>query len=206
MTQNNNISDLTQIDINLLGLIQYKRSPRYVDLKDIDWELLKGTKIKPVAVFVNNPIEEIREVLLNTPITTIQLHGKESPSMCKALQNLGYTVIKALGVDSEFEWLECEKYIDNIDFFLFDTKSIQHGGTGVKFNWDLLHSYPYSTPFFLSGGISNDDLSTLKNNIHPYMIGVDVNSRFEVSPGVKEINDINTFVNHLRDLNNVKMV
>ncbi|MDC1105627.1 phosphoribosylanthranilate isomerase [Prolixibacteraceae bacterium] len=201
MSQNENIEDLIKNDINFLGLIQYKKSPRYVALDTIDWGRFNKSKVKPVAVFVDASTEEIASTLAKSPIDIVQLHGKETPETCRKLQELGFSVIKAFGVDSEFDWTVCKDYCGKIDLFLFDTKSKKHGGTGVKFDWDLLKSYPFEIPFLLSGGISSGDLSTLKNNHYPKMIGVDVNSRFEVAPGIKDIPEINRFVKHLRDLN-----
>ncbi|QZE14112.1 phosphoribosylanthranilate isomerase [Halosquirtibacter laminarini] len=197
-----NISALLKLEIDYIGLIQYPKSPRYCPLNNVDWSVIKRYDIEPIAVFVNCSSKQILETVKDTPIKTIQLHGEEPIRTCIELKEMGYKVIKAFGIDAYFSWSICEEYTPYIDLILLDTKTPKYGGTGKKFDWEILKDYPYQTPFFLSGGIELDDLSTIMNIAHKKLYGVDVNSRFEDSPGRKNIHNVNTLVEKIKDFHN----
>lgn len=192
-----NIEQLSKLDIDYIGLIFYSKSPRACDPKTINWAALEEIDKEFVGVFVNTSIEDLLSTIEGSPINTLQLHGNESPEYCQELKSKGYTIIKAFGVGNDFRWQSCKEYLESVDYFLFDTQSKNHGGTGKKFDWEVMKSYPYNKPFLLSGGISLDDLSTLQELKLNRMLGVDVNSRFEIEPGIKKIDDINIFTKGL---------
>lgn len=193
-----NIQQLSKLDIDFIGLIFYTKSPRACDPKSINWEEIKKIQKEFVGVFVNEDIENLLSIVKGSPIKTLQLHGTESPEYCRRLKLKGYKIIKAFGIGQDFNWQYCKEYMKDVDYFLFDTQSNNHGGTGKKFDWKVMTNYPFNKPFFLSGGISLEDLSTLLNIELNMMLGVDVNSRFEIEPGLKNIDDINIFTEGLR--------
>jgi len=192
-----NIQQLSRLDIDYIGLIFYSKSPRACDPNTINWAAIKEINKEFVGVFVNASIEDLLSTIEGSPINTLQLHGNESPEYCQELKSKGYTIIKAFGVGNDFRWQSCKEYLESVDYFLFDTQSKNHGGTGKKFDWEVMKSYPYNKRFLLSGGISLDDLSTLRELKLNRMLGVDVNSRFEIEPGIKKIDDINIFTKGL---------
>jgi phosphoribosylanthranilate isomerase len=130
----------------------------------------------------------------------VQLHGKESAVYCEQLKLTGVEVIKAFGVDENFNFIKLEAYLIAVDYFLFDTQTAQHGGSGKIFDWSLLENYIYDVPFFLSGGIDLIHLSTIKNVIHPRLYAVDVNSKFELEPGLKAVEKLKIFFKEMNSL------
>ena len=186
--------------------------------------LPEGTK--KIGVFVNEPIEKIIETAQNHNLDGIQLHGKESPEDCKQIREKGFLTIKAFNVENEQDFEQTKAYEGVVDFFLFDTKTSPtspptpqrgdclpvaglppfggagggcYGGTGMKFDWHILKQYNGNTPFFLSGGICEDDAEEIKNLHLPKLYAVDINSRFEIEPGLKDIEKIKRFIKHLRN-------
>lgn len=165
------------------GVIFAKTSPRYFHGD----ALPKAAKVTWVAVFVNETIEEILRICQKFHIQTIQLHGNESVSICKELKDLGYTIIKAFGITKAPDWEQILKYEHAVDYFLFDTKGKNAGGNGFAFDWNYLNHYPGNTPFWLSGGLGIDNIDDALQWHHPKCIGLDLNSKLEDSPGVKNI-------------------
>jgi phosphoribosylanthranilate isomerase len=129
------------------------------------------------------------------------LHGNETPAFCKALRDEAI-VIKAFGVDQKFDFDRLNKYRNKVDLFLFDTKTDVHGGSGKTFDWDILDQYDMDIPFFLSGGLSLDNLDEVKNITHPQFYGVDLNSRFEIEPGLKHIENLEKAFEMLKNADN----
>ena len=128
----------------------------------------------------------------------MQLHGDESVNQAKILHANGIKIIKAFQISETFDWESINPYQKFTDIFLFDTKCHSYGGSGIKFNWHLLDNYKLNTPFILSGGIGSEDVSKLKSIKHEYLIGVDVNSRFETKPGLKNEKLVNQFIKEIR--------
>jgi phosphoribosylanthranilate isomerase len=126
------------------------------------------------------------------------LHGDESPDFCRQLQHAGCTIIKAFSVSSKSDFGQTTAYESFVKYFLFDTKSSERGGTGKRFDWSILEEYIGYTPFVLSGGIGPEHLTDLQTFTHPLMAGVDLNSRFELSPALKDVGKIETFVNQYK--------
>ena len=174
MTQGDNIREVEALGIDLMGFIFYEKSPRCVRQKP-DYLPVHAQR---VGVFVNASYEEMVEKAATFGLTHIQLHGNESPALCRKLKEAGFKVIKAFLI---------------ADYFLFDTKTPAYGGSGRMFDWEILSCYKGTTPFLLSGGIGPESVETLKRFSHPALIGYDLNSKFEVAPGIKEIGKIKIF-------------
>ncbi|MFT5602984.1 MAG: phosphoribosylanthranilate isomerase, partial [Flavobacteriales bacterium] len=128
---------------------------------------------------------------------TIQLHGEESPEVCSAYRKEGYIVFKAFGIDEGFHFEAISKYVGNVDYFLFDYKGDKAGGNGIQFDWKILDFYTYDVPFFLSGGINNKHASEINELNHSQLFGIDVNSGFEITPGIKNVLLITSFSKEL---------
>lgn len=187
---------LALLPVDMLGFIFYPRSPRYVEGKIDPEELLNlPDEIQKVGVFVNASEESVLESAQKFHLDAIQLHGSETPQLCKTLQTKGYLIIKAFNLARNNNYSDYEPYCS---YFLFDTPSEQHGGTGEKFDWTLLESYQGDTPFLLSGGIGPNDVNELLQINHPKLAGIDINSKFEISPGVKSYSSISKFLDQLK--------
>lgn len=201
MTQKENIFQVSSLSPDFLGFIFYSKSPRNALGMSLDIIQRLPKNIQPVAVFVNSDYDEIIETVNRYGIKTIQLHGEESSEFCKKLKNKGFTIIKAIKVPYQpnENFFDClESYKGKIDLFLFDTAGSDPGGNGQKFNWKILNNYSIEIPFLLSGGIGPDDLEAIKSFHHVQLIGVDLNSRFEISPGFKSIPLLSRFLNTLK--------
>jgi phosphoribosylanthranilate isomerase len=180
-----NISEVVQLEPDYLGFIFYPASKRYVG--DLDPEVVKNipAEIKTTGVFVDEKLEVVKEKIAAYQLKAVQLHGKENPAYCNELKKYA-EVIKAFGIDEKFDFDRLDDYYDSVDFFLFDTKTPDHGGSGKTFNWRLLEKYQLTTPFFISGGIGSDNLADLPRINDERLYGVDVNSRFEKEAGLKD--------------------
>lgn len=192
-----NRKQVEQLPVDLLGFIFYEPSKRFVGEMP-DTGLFLATKPK-VGVFVNENAFEVLGLAKNLHLEYIQLHGKENPKTCAMIRNQGLKVIKAFAVDEAFNFKKIIAYEGTVDYFLFDTKSKLPGGSGKKFNWNLLAAYNGQTPFFLSGGIDPDDAAAIKALRHPQFQGVDLNSGFEDQPGLKNIAKLKAFIQQLKD-------
>ena len=165
-----------------------------------------GEASKPsfVGVFVNDMPQNIVTAVYNYHLSYVQLHGDESPVM---IDNLRRTlvpdiapqikIIKAISVSSAEDLKRCEQYEGHVDLFLFDTKCKGYGGSGQKYDWSVLEAYTGQTPFLLSGGIGPDDADRLRDFHHPQCVGIDLNSKFETTPGMKDINLLQNFLHQL---------
>lgn len=194
ITQAIQLQQLDEIDgIHFVGSIYYSGSKRYTEKN-----LPPTTNTIKVGVFVNESLENIIRMGNEKKLKVVQLHGNESPEMCLKLSPY-FTVIKAISMDDSFDFKTIEMYETFVDFFLFDTKTASYGGSGRKFNWEILKKYSLNTPFFLSGGISFDDIELLKKITHTKFTGIDINSQFEYSPGIKNIELIKKFIDELND-------
>lgn len=181
---------LNQIpEIDFLGFIFYSNSKRNVK------HSFTSSK-KKVGVFVNELPENIFQTIEKEQLYAVQLHGDETPSECLNFSEK-VVVIKAFNIGSAADFEQCFKFENKVDFFLFDSKSEQKGGSGKAFDWQILKSYKGNTPFFLSGGIGPTDVEKLKAIKHPKFYGIDINSRFEDSPCQKNIQTIRNFINEL---------
>lgn len=182
-----NIAEVSQLPIDYMGFIFYPKSARFVGNLAIGH--IPAT-IKKVGVFVNETAERILSEVEKHSLQVVQLHGDETPALCEALQNEQLEVIKAFGIHDEFDWSMIEGYIPCVDFFLFDTKSPQHGGTGQTFDWKKLKEYPFDKPYFLSGGLSLDNIKQAVTYEDKRLAGLDLNSKFETQPALKNIDTL----------------
>jgi phosphoribosylanthranilate isomerase len=194
-----NISGVVAVHPDFVGLIFYPKSKRFVGFDPLA-EVLEmiPDSVRKVGVFVDETVEKIMEVSVHWDLQAVQLHGTESPEFCKQLQERGLMILKAFSVDESFDFSHLEDYINCCNFFLFDTKSQLPGGSGQKFNWELLNNYKLNKPFFLSGGIGPDDWTLIRELSHPQLFGVDINSGFEISPAMKDIDKIGKFISKYR--------
>jgi phosphoribosylanthranilate isomerase len=194
-----NIQAVAGTRADYLGFVFYHRSKRYAgaDLDKTAFFEATAGKVK-VGVFVNDPPERILESAGKYLLDLVQLHGNEPAQDCEILRRSGLGVIKTFGVEEGFDFGSLLPYLPVCDFFLFDTKSDQLGGTGRKFHWDILRAYGHETPFFLSGGIGPEDAAAIREIRHPAFYGVDINSRFELTPGMKDVDQVKTFINTIK--------
>lgn len=192
-----NIKALGQLKIDLIGFIFYPKSSRYAAVLP---EIEIPSKIKRVGVFVNASFEVIEQRTKSFKLDYLQLHGDETPEYCQALHAKGYSIIKAFAVDEYFDFEQLNAYKPFCDFFLLDAKGKSYGGNGIQFNWNILKKYVVDMPFFLSGGIDLNAINKIQNLQLPQLYGIDVNSRFEISPGLKNIPKVKQLLNQKNQL------
>lgn len=192
-----NISQLVQLPINYIGFIFFHKSPRFVG-EDFDPAITRQVpaSIKKTGVFVNASEEYVSEKIEKYSLDAVQLHGSESPEYCSKFIDRA-EVVKAFGIDETFDFTRLDAYADACNYFLFDTKSKQHGGTGKKFEWSVLDKYNGSKPLFMSGGIGPGDAgeSSVLSKLPVYAL--DLNSKFETAPAMKNIEELAAFISEL---------
>jgi phosphoribosylanthranilate isomerase len=196
ITEMKQLQQLDGLDIDFAGLIFYKESPRYMGKKINGAELKKADfDLKKVGVFVNPELIDVLDAIDDYGLDVVQLHGEENPQICEDISS-EVEVIKAFRVE---EGKDIDKMVapyDAVcDYYLFDTWGLKEsfGGTGQQFDWSLLSGARIEKPFFLSGGISAEDAQRVKAFSHPDLFGVDINSRFETAPGVKDMKQVLLF-------------
>ncbi len=188
-----NIRDIAKLHIDMIGLNFYRPSVRYVD-ESVDpllYDMLDDP-VSRVGVFVNMEIDDLLDYVDEYRLDFAQLHGDEDVDYCRALSKQ-IPVIKVFRIAEGFEITEVLAF-DFVNFVLFDKDSKNYGGSGQKFEWDILKEYPLSVPFLLSGGIGPDDVDLVKSMVHPHFVGIDINSKFESEPGVKDIDMVRRFL------------
>ena len=190
ITQVKQLQQLEGINIDFVGFVFDPNSPRYVGDK-LDKKQVKGADydLKKVGVFVNPSYTDLLDAIEEYGLDAVQLHGEESPEMCEDLSD-SVEVIKVFQIDETVTSIDelVAPYDMACDYYLFDTKtSTSKGGTGKQFDWDVIAKAKIEKPFFLSGGISIDDIAKIKAFKHPDFFGIDVNSKFETEPGVKDM-------------------
>lgn len=196
MRDADNIRAVEQLNIDYMGFIFWPKSSRFVSERPA----YLPTNCKCVGVFVNETIEQVSHISDEYSLDYIQLHGNESPAFIqelKAKSQKPRSIIKAFNIAVPTDFEQTKAYEGIADMFLFDTKGKSVGGNGEKFDWNVLKAYKGETPFLLSGGIGPDDASCIKTFHHPQCIGIDLNSRFETAPGLKDISKLKTFINSL---------
>ena len=187
-----NILEVAGLLPDYMGFIFYEKSARFFNGQIP--ELPKS--IKKTGVFVNASLSEIKEKIKIHDLQAVQLHGEETPELCQALQQENVEVIKVFSIQDDFDFSLLQPFENKVDYFLFDTKGKLPGGNGYTFDWNVLKNYPSTTPFFLSGGIGINEIDSikqiLKTNLPIYAI--DVNSKFEIEPGVKNLELLAKFI------------
>ena len=197
MREAENIREVEALGIDLMGFIFWPKSSRYVSERPA----YLPTQCKRVGVFVDASIEEIMQKVQDYALDAIQLHGHESPDYIRQLSSVcgdSIATIKAFNIATTADLEATKPYEGIVDYFLFDTKGKMVGGNGEKFDWSVLKSYTGKTPFLLSGGIGSDDAERVKAFNHPKCIGIDLNSRFELYPAVKDVEKLKEFIKQIR--------
>lgn len=200
MTAMQQVQQLAELGLDYAGFIFYEKSPRFVSGKIAAGDLKAFTAIQKVGVFVNETIENILHTVAVYGLNAVQLHGDETPAFCKALRG-EVTVIKAFRVRGDETALAAllASYEDSVDYFLFDTRAQEYGGTGKKFDWSILAHTPINKPYFLSGGIGVADAAAVKAFMaNDPVFSLDVNSKFETAPGVKDMKQLQQFIQDIR--------
>lgn len=188
MREAQNIQEALNFQPAYLGFIFYEKSKRFVgeDFKPNQIEAVpKSTK--KVAVFVNEKLEKVVKIYSEFAFDFVQLHGDETASYCKTLKEKGVHIIKVFSIDDEFDFSKTKAYKPFLDYFLFDTKGIQYGGNGFAFDWEVLKNYDNEIPFFLSGGIGLENINEALKLKELNIEALDLNSKLEVRPGLKDI-------------------
>lgn len=194
MCHGDNIREVEELGADMIGFIFYPKSPRCMcELPDY-----MPQKAIRVGIFVNEERDTIEMVADRFGLQYIQLHGKESPAYCRALQAAGFKLIKAFPMATLTDLAAVYEYEGLCNYYLFDTKCEKHGGSGKQFDWSLLHNYTGRTPFLLSGGLNQYSSRALKEFNHHYLAGYDINSRFETAPGKKDPERIRFFLDGLQ--------
>ena len=210
MKYRDNIQQVAQLQPDYLGFIFYEKSSRYFD-GEIHIPELKN--IKKVGVFVNESIDEVLFKIKKYELDAVQLHGDEPPEYCKSLRQFCHAelvsashhqtieIIKVFSIKDSFNFKTLKPYEDIVDYYLFDTKGKLPGGNGYTFDWEVLKDYPYQKPYFLSGGIGLDEVenitSFLQTQESKYCYAIDINSKFEIEPGLKNIEKLIEFKSQL---------
>ena len=223
-----NIREVSQLGVDMIGMIFYPKSPRYVEMQsshagiipdyakeDIGASDSSGSSSESVStsskspsrvgVFVDDMVQNIVTRVVNYHLDYVQLHGNEPREMCENLRltldpdiRPGIKIIKAISVSDALDIQKYKEYVGAVDLFLFDTKCKTVGGSGRQFDWQVLEQYDGEIPFLLSGGIGPEDASRLHAFHHPKCIGIDLNSRFEIEPGVKDVEKLKGFLNEIQ--------
>ena len=200
MTDKENVKEVVDAGPDYLGFIFFQGSKRYVGDSRLRsfFESVPATIIR-TGVFVDEDIKYVVEKAKTFNLGLIQLHGSESPDYCGAIREKGFNVVKSFGIAGMDDLERTGVYIDSCDYFLFDSKTDGYGGSGLSFRWDILSGLGFDKPFFLSGGIGPDDTGLIKALKHESLYAVDINSRFETSPGIKDAALVREFINSLND-------
>lgn len=199
MREPGNIEKVAQLGVDMMGFIFYPKSPRFafqsVDRTAVDKNVCR------VGVFVNESTGLISDKIQLFDLDAVQLHGNESRELCEQLheQNSLLKVIKAISVSTAGDIQKYKEYVGAVDYFLFDTKCKTVGGSGQQFDWQVLENYDGDVPFILSGGIGPEDVERIRNFHHPKCIGIDLNSKFEMEPGLKDVEMLKTFLENIEN-------
>lgn len=226
MRNADNVRQVAELGVDMMGFIFYPKSPRC--FKEVDEEnffVLPRTDadehVKRVGVFVDDEFPNIETQILRLGLDAVQFHGNESPEFIKEFQEMNkdflfnyikpwldkhglpfhtkpFSIIKAISVSTAEDVLKYKDYVGAVDLFLFDTKCKTVGGSGQQFDWSVLQAYDGDTPFLLSGGIGPDDAERIKEFHHPKCIGIDLNSKFEIEPGLKDVEKLKNFIEAIK--------
>ncbi len=199
MREPENIEKVAQLGVDMMGFIFYPKSPRFASQSVARTAADKN--VCRVGVFVNESAGLISDKILQFDLNAVQLHGNESRELCELLhkQNGLLKVIKAISVSAAGDIQKYKEYVGAVDYFLFDTKCKTVGGSGQQFDWQVLENYDGDVPFILSGGIGPEDVERVRNFHHPKCIGIDLNSKFELKPGLKDVEKLNIFLENIEN-------
>jgi len=190
-----NILEVSTLLPDYMGFIFWKPSARFVE----NTIPKLPESIQKVGVFVDASLDEIKFIAKENRLDLVQLHGNENPEFCKSIQSINRKIIKAFAIDDAFDFSILNPYEFVCDFYLFDTKGKLPGGNGERFNWEILQNYQSQKPFFLSGGIELEDVEAIRKLKLP-IHAIDVNSKFEIEKGLKDIQKLKQFQNLLHQI------
>lgn len=193
-----NIAEVVKLSIDFAGFIFYEKSTRYA-LPEFEECGIISCKPKKTGVFVNESNENILQIVKKYKLDAVQLHGSESASQLEHLKDQNLVIIKAFQLQESSDFGQMNDFIGLADYFLFDSQSKGFGGSGKKFNWDLLLNYKLEIPFFLSGGLCEHDADELIRFKHSQLVGFDINSCFEIQPGLKNIQLLKKFIEKIKN-------
>jgi len=213
MRDGGNIRQVAELGVHWIGMIFWEKSPRYVTMipthagiipdRVEDQDATFG-QCRRVGVFVDEMAQNIVTRVVNFKLDLVQFHGHEEPTLIRNLRRTldpdirpGIQFIKAISVSSREDILKYKDYEDCVDYFLFDTRSDTVGGSGQQFDWSVLQAYDGEKPFLLSGGIGPADAGRIRSFHHPKCMGIDLNSRFESAPGMKNVDALRSFLTQL---------
>ncbi len=201
MREAENASRVAELGLSMMGFIFFDRSARFVSGDAPS----TPDGVERVGVFVNADEEYILDMANRHNLSYIQLHGTEGIELCRELKSRGLGVIKAISVSAPSDIERATIYDGEVDYLLFDTKCAEHGGSGRRFDWSILDCYTSTTPFLLSGGIDETMALEIQQITHPQFVGVDLNSRFEDAPALKNVEKLKTFIGKLKhkDMNRI---
>lgn len=195
--------ELDEMGVSFAGFIFYPKSPRYVFRHLTTTQLKKERKLNKVGVFVNSQVDELLTMVDECGLHMVQLHGDETPKYCEKIADY-ISVIKAFRITEQtnIERL-IRDYMDVCDMFMFDTEGAGYGGTNHKLNLDMLKNITVGKPFFLAGGIENSDADAIRKfaqePVGKGLFAVDINTKFEVSPGIKDMDKIRSFLDEMKE-------
>lgn len=187
-----NIQAVDDLGVDYLGFIFYSKSKR--DASNINASNLKGLKAKKVGVFVNESFDFISEKVSTYELQAVQLHGDETPQLCSQLKQKGIEVFKVFSVGEYFNFAILSPFKKVVDYFLFDTKGKERGGNGFTFDWSLLEDYDNDVPVILSGGLNPENIESAKKIEGLNLYALDLNSGFEIEPGLKDVELLESIV------------
>lgn len=209
MREADNIREVEALGIDMMGFIFWPKSKRYVSERP----KYLPKRCQRVGVFVDEDIEQVKRIANDFSLDFIQLHGTESPEFVSSLNHgdrflIGPQttimqpvpmILKAFNIATAEDLEQTKAYEGLVDYFLFDTKATLPGGSGQQFDWSILDAYTGGTPFLLSGGIGPDDAERIKAFHHEKCVGIDLNSRFELTPGLKDVNKLKSFLEKIQE-------
>jgi phosphoribosylanthranilate isomerase len=199
MRDRQNIIEVAGLNPDIMGFIFYPHSPRYAaGILDADIIGNIPAQIRKTGVFVNADYKDISAAVKKYSLDMVQLHGNERPDLCRRLRETGIQVIKAFNIKNSTRFNSFSEFKTDTDYLLFDASTSDYGGSGSKFDWNSLDRYDLGHPFFLSGGISPDDVNNILKISNPSFYGIDLNSKFETNPGLKEIETLKKFISDIR--------
>lgn len=197
-----NIEQIAGLNPDYMGFIFYPGSRRYVSGDRIREILLQiPNSINKVGVFVNESLDNVKRIYNHFHLDYVQLHGDEDATYCAKLYLNQIPIIKAFCLDESFGFRKLDAYVPFCHYFLFDTKGLLPGGNGLKFNWNMMESYDLKVPFFLSGGIDEGDAGIISKLSYEMLHAIDINSKFEMKPGTKDIRKVKRFFTEIKTLN-----
>jgi phosphoribosylanthranilate isomerase len=197
MRDHQNIMQVASLSPQYLGFIFYPHSPRFVG-----WDFILPVDLPPtikrVGVFVNESNEVVATKAKMLGLELIQLHGNETVTQCQELKSMGLTVVKVFSVDDDFDFHHTDPFKKAVDYFLFDTKGTYYGGNSRTFNWSVLNKYDQEIPFFLSGGLSSENVGNLDEVLKMNLHALDLNSGVETSPGIKDLDKVKKAIDNTK--------